>query len=56
MDNEPDLPEQDDQPEPGTSAWLLQEMQLYGYRPFEDEPDQRPLPDNRMAAGAVELV
>ena len=53
MDNEPDLPEQDDQPEPGTSAWLLQEMQLYGYRPFEDEPDQRPLPDNRMAAGAV---
>src|SRR3546814_18243209 len=28
-------------------------MQLYGYRPFEDEPDHRPLPDGHIAAGAV---
>jgi hypothetical protein len=23
---------------------VLTELQLYGYRPFADEPDQRPLP------------
>jgi hypothetical protein len=23
---------------------VLRNLQLYGYRPFEDEPDQRPLP------------
>lgn len=39
--------------EPGATAYLLQEMQLYGYRPFEDEPDPRPLPDPRLATGAV---
>ena len=39
--------------QPGSTAYLLQEMQLYGYRPFEDEPDHRPLPDDRIAGGAV---
>jgi hypothetical protein len=39
--------------EPGTTAYLLQEMQLFGHRPFEDEPDPRPLPDARLAGGAV---
>src|SRR3546814_10118894 len=28
-------------------------MQLYGHRPYEDEPDARPLPDDRLAGGAV---
>lgn len=42
-----------DDGETGPSALLLQEMQLYGYRPFEDEPDPRPLPDERLATGAV---
>ena len=32
---------------------LLQELQLYGYRPFEDEPDPRPLPEGDRVAGAV---
>ncbi len=41
------------EPEPGSTAYLLQEMQLYGHRPFEDEPDPRPLPDPHLAAGAV---
>ncbi|UNU44524.1 DUF2493 domain-containing protein [Sphingopyxis sp. YF1] len=40
-------------PEPGTTAYLLQEMQLFGHRPYEDEPDPRPLPDARIAGGAV---
>lgn len=40
-------------PEPGSTAYLLQELQLFGHRPFDDEPDARPLPDARLAAGAV---
>jgi len=39
--------------EPGSTAYLLQEMQLYGHRPFDDEPDHRPLPDDRIAGGAI---
>ncbi|MCB1556852.1 MAG: hypothetical protein KDJ15_06015, partial [Alphaproteobacteria bacterium] len=27
------------------TAHMLDELQLYGYRPFEDEPDPRPLPE-----------
>jgi hypothetical protein len=32
---------------------VLTELQLYGYRPFEDEPDPRPLPDGNRVAGAI---
>jgi len=32
---------------------VLTELQLYGYRPFQDEPDPRPLPEGDMVAGAV---
>ena len=32
---------------------LLSELQLYGYRPFHDEPDPRPLPEGEAVAGAV---
>jgi len=32
---------------------LLSELQLYGYRPFHDEPDPRPLPEADAVAGAV---
>ncbi len=39
--------------EPGSTAYLLQEMQLFGHRPFEDEPDPRPLPEARLAGGAI---
>jgi hypothetical protein len=31
----------------------LAELQLYGYRPFQDEPDPRPLPEARIIAGAA---
>lgn len=47
-----DQPDQNE-PEPGTTAYLIQEMQLYGYRPFEDEPDHRPLPEARLIEGAI---
>ena len=32
---------------------VLAELQLYGYRPFQDEPDPRPLPEADAVAGAV---
>lgn len=32
---------------------ILTELQLHGYRPFQDEPDPRPLPDARNVVGAV---
>jgi hypothetical protein len=32
---------------------LLQELQLYGHRPFADEPDPRPLPEGNRVAGAI---
>lgn len=32
---------------------VLAELQLYGYRPRQDEPDPRPLPDATQAAGAI---
>lgn len=32
---------------------VLQELQLHGYRPFQDEPDPRPLPDGNRIAGAI---
>ena len=34
-------------------AHLLDELQLYGHRPFDDEPDPRPLPEPRIATAAV---
>jgi hypothetical protein len=47
------LPERGEPQQPGACAYLLQEMQLYGHRPYEDELDGRPLPDDRLAGGAV---
>ena len=32
---------------------LLAELQLYGHRPFQDEPDPRPLPEAQAVAGGV---
>ena len=32
---------------------VLTELQLFGFRPFQDEPDPRPLPDGNAVAGAV---
>uniref|UniRef100_A0A9E8CKR8 DUF2493 domain-containing protein n=1 Tax=Bosea sp. NBC_00436 TaxID=2969620 RepID=A0A9E8CKR8_9HYPH len=32
---------------------ILQELQLYGYRPFAGEPDPRPLPEGDTVAGSI---
>lgn len=36
-----------------TASGLLQELQLHAYRPFQDEPDPRPLPDAEHVAAAL---
>ena len=36
-----------------STAHVLTELQLYGYRPFQDEPDPRPLPEGNIVAGAI---
>src|SRR3546814_17547345 len=43
----------DDIGEVAATSHLLDELALYGYRPFDDEPDPRPLPEARIASGAV---
>ena len=35
------------------TAHLLTELQLYGHRPFQDEPDHRPLPAPELIGGTV---
>lgn len=32
---------------------VLQELQLHGYRPFQDEPDPRPLPEAQILVGSI---
>jgi hypothetical protein len=38
---------------PSPTDHVLQEIQLYGYRPLQDEPDARPLPESATVAGAI---
>src|SRR5262250_1222369 len=44
--------DRDDSPSSPT-AHVLTELQLYGWRPFQGEPDPRPLPEARIIGGAV---
>src|SRR6266446_4196398 len=32
---------------------VLNDLQLFGHRPFDDQPDPRPLPEGKMISGAV---
>ena len=48
MTTDPDEPHEE-----SPTAFILSELQLYGYRPFTDEPDPRPLPDGQRVAGAI---
>ncbi|GLK83386.1 DUF2493 domain-containing protein [Ancylobacter defluvii] len=49
------MSEHDDEPHHASSPTdhVLTELQLYGYRPFRDEPDPRPLPEAIAVAGIV---
>lgn len=53
MTTDPDI--HDHEPEHAASATstLLDELQLYGHRPFDDEPDSRPLPEVTQVTGAI---
>jgi hypothetical protein len=48
-----DIPDFGDPDSPSQTDHFLTELQLYGHRPFQDEPDARPLPDARAIGGAV---
>jgi hypothetical protein len=39
-----------------SSSYLLDELALHGYRPFDDEPDSRPLPSSDLGAIALEAA
>ena len=41
------------EPRHSQTAVVLDELQLFGYRPFEDEPDPRPLPEADRLEGAL---
>jgi hypothetical protein len=43
----------DEPAELSPTAEILHELQLYGFRPFQDEPDPRPLPEGRLVTGAM---
>ena len=35
---------------------VLNELQLFGYRPFDDQPDPRPMPEGKLIAAAIDGV
>ncbi|MGY4346744.1 hypothetical protein ACVWXM_003211 [Bradyrhizobium sp. GM7.3] len=50
IDHDSDFePQQNSSP----TGQVLQELQLHGYRPFQDEPDPRPLPEAQILAGSI---
>ncbi|HEV7252115.1 MAG TPA: DUF2493 domain-containing protein [Mesorhizobium sp.] len=47
------MTDHDEPAELSPTAEVLFELQLYGFRPFQDEPDPRPLPEARLITGAL---
>jgi len=47
------MTENEDSLDQSQTAHILNELQLYGHRPYEDEPDPRPLPEGDRVAGAI---
>src|SRR3546814_119338 len=43
-------------PAQSPTAYLLDELALYGHRPHQDEPDPRPLPEAQACEGALNDV
>jgi hypothetical protein len=48
-----DIPDFDVSDGSSPTDHVLIELQIYGHRPFQDEPDPRPLPEARAIGGAV---
>ena len=53
MTTETDRFEHEPEHTESATASLLAELQLYGHRPFQDEPDPRPLPEERTIRTAL---
>ena len=49
----PSFPDREPHHAVSPTASLLMELQLYGHRPFQDEPDPRPLPEERTVRTAI---
>jgi YspA, cpYpsA-related SLOG family len=47
------LPDNEPRHAESSTASVLAELQLYGHRPFQDEPDPRPLPEERIVRTAL---
>ncbi len=47
------MTDQDESTGESPTAAILHELQLYGFRPFQDEPDPRPLPEGHLVTGAL---
>ncbi len=47
MTNDHDVSDREPHHSESSTASLLTELQLYGHRPFQDEPDPRPMPEER---------
>jgi hypothetical protein len=48
--------DRDDPHATSPTAHVLDQLQLYGWRPFQDEPDPRPLPEGDAIAGTVASI
>lgn len=53
MSTDPDIYDDEPENEPPSFAHLLDELELYATRPFEDETDPRPLPNYRQVEGVA---
>jgi hypothetical protein len=50
---DPSRPDREPHHAESPTAAVLTELQLYGHRPFQDEPDPRPLPEERILRTAL---
>jgi len=50
---DPSFPDREPHHAASPTASVLTELQLYGHRPFQDEPDPRPLPEERTVRTAL---
>jgi hypothetical protein len=53
MTTDRDIPGFESPPHSSSTERVLAQLQLYGFRPFQDEPDPRPLPEARTITVAV---
>ncbi len=51
--NDPDFTDHEPEHAASATSTLLDELALYGHRPFQDEPDHRPLPEALVVTSAI---